>query len=47
MADVADPLSLLRKYNMNKKEILEKNGRIIFGEFSYPKNMLTNFCMFG
>uniref|UniRef100_A0A182RUP8 Parafibromin n=1 Tax=Anopheles funestus TaxID=62324 RepID=A0A182RUP8_ANOFN len=36
---MADPLSLLRQYNINKKEIIERDGQIIFGEFSWPKNV--------
>ncbi|KAK9881909.1 hypothetical protein WA026_018103 [Henosepilachna vigintioctopunctata] len=44
---MADPLSLLRQYNVNKKEIIERNGQIIFGEFSWPKNVKTNYLMWG
>lgn len=44
---MADPLSLLRQYNVNKKEIVEKNNQIIFGEFSWSKNVQTNFLMYG
>ncbi|CAH1999441.1 unnamed protein product [Acanthoscelides obtectus] len=44
---MADPLSLLRQYNVNKKEIIEKDGHIIFGEFSWPKNVKTNYLMYG
>lgn len=44
---MADPLSLLRQYNINKKEIIERDGQIIFGEFSWPKNVKTNYLMYG
>jgi parafibromin len=44
---MADPLSLLRQYNVNKKEIIERDGQIIFGEFSWPKNVKTNYLMWG
>ncbi|KAK6631836.1 accessory factor associated with RNA polymerase II [Polyplax serrata] len=44
---MADPLSLLRQYNVNKKEIIEKDGQIIFGEFSWPKNVKTNYLIWG
>ncbi|CAG9815814.1 unnamed protein product [Phaedon cochleariae] len=44
---MADPLSLLRQYNVNKKEIIEREGQIIFGEFSWPKNVKTNYLMYG
>ncbi|KAB0793360.1 hypothetical protein PPYR_12980 [Photinus pyralis] len=44
---MADPLSLLRQYNVNKKEIIEREDQIIFGEFSWPKNVKTNYLMWG
>ncbi|KAL0275871.1 UNVERIFIED_CONTAM: hypothetical protein PYX00_003597 [Menopon gallinae] len=44
---MADPLSLLRQYNVNKKEIIERDGQIIFGEFSWPKTVKTNYLMYG
>ncbi|CAG7815804.1 unnamed protein product [Allacma fusca] len=44
---MADPLSLLRQYHMNQKEIVEKDDNIIFGEFSWPKNVKTNYMMWG
>ncbi|XP_017770873.1 PREDICTED: parafibromin-like [Nicrophorus vespilloides] len=42
---MADPLSLLRQYNVNKKKIIERDSQIIFGEFSWPKNVKTNYLM--
>jgi parafibromin len=42
---MADPLCLSREYSSNKKEIRE--NEIIFGEFSRPKNMKTNYLMWG
>lgn len=44
---MADPLSLLRQYNINKREIIEREGQIIFGEFSWPKNVKTNYLKYG
>ncbi|GBP12104.1 Parafibromin [Eumeta japonica] len=44
---MADPLSLLRQYNVNKKEIIERDNQIIFGEFSWPKNVKTNYLLWG
>ncbi|KAG5678367.1 hypothetical protein PVAND_008049 [Polypedilum vanderplanki] len=44
---MADPLSLLRQYNINKKEIIERDGQIIFGEFAWPKNVKTNYLKYG
>jgi len=44
---MADPLSLLRQYNINKKEIVERDSLIIFGEFSWPKSVKTNYLKYG
>lgn len=44
---MADPLSLLRQFNINKREIIEREGQIIFGEFSWPKNVKTNYLKYG
>ena len=44
---MADPLSLLRQYNINKKEIIERYGSIVFGEFSFPKSVNTNYLVWG
>lgn len=43
---MADPLSILRQYNVNKKEIIERDNNIIFGEFSWPKTVKTNYLMY-
>ncbi|KAK7094725.1 parafibromin-like [Littorina saxatilis] len=44
---MADVLSILRQYNINKKEIVEKDDQIIFGEFAWPKNAKTNYVIWG
>ncbi|KAG1676683.1 Parafibromin [Nymphon striatum] len=44
---MADALSLLRQYNVNKKELVEKGDRILFGEFSWPKTTKTNYLIWG
>lgn len=44
---MADPLSLLRQYNINQKKIIEKDDNIIFGEFSWPKTVKTNYVIWG
>ncbi|XP_064457592.1 parafibromin-like [Ornithodoros turicata] len=44
---MADPLSLLRQFNVNKKDILEKNDQIIFDEYSWPKTVKTNYFIWG
>ena len=45
---MADPLSLLRQYNIQGKQIEEKDDKyIIFGEFMWPKTVKTNFRIYG
>ena len=45
---MADSLSLLRNYNLEGKlsSIEERDDQIIFGEFSWPRNSLTNFIKY-
>ncbi|XP_050302421.1 parafibromin-like [Anthonomus grandis grandis] len=45
MSNMADPLTLLREYNMNQMEIIEKDGRIYFGDLSWPKDVETRYIM--
>lgn len=41
---MADPLILLREFNISEKSIIvSRNGKIIFGEFSFAKNMETSY----
>ncbi|KAH9360168.1 hypothetical protein HPB48_011451 [Haemaphysalis longicornis] len=44
---MADPLSLLRQFNVNKKDITERNSQIIFDEYSWPKTVKTNYLVWG
>uniref|UniRef100_A0A4W3KGT0 Cell division cycle 73, Paf1/RNA polymerase II complex component, homolog (S. cerevisiae) n=1 Tax=Callorhinchus milii TaxID=7868 RepID=A0A4W3KGT0_CALMI len=44
---MADVLSVLRQYNIQKKEIVVKGDEVIFGEFSWPKNVKTNYVIWG
>uniref|UniRef100_A0A2K5R6Q9 Parafibromin n=2 Tax=Cebidae TaxID=9498 RepID=A0A2K5R6Q9_CEBIM len=44
---MADVLSVLRQYNIQKKEIVVKGDEVIFGEFSWPKNVKTNYVVWG
>lgn len=44
---MADPLSLLREYNINNKEIITEGDNVIFGEFSWPKTAMTNYLVYG
>jgi hypothetical protein len=43
---MADSLSLLRQYTIEGKPIEEREGHIIFGEFSWPSTALTNFIKY-
>ena len=44
---MADPLSLLRQYNVSKKEINTLNDHICFGEYCWPKTVKTNYIVYG
>ena len=44
---MADPLSLLRQYSMQRKQIIERDNNIMFGEFSWPKTVKTNYIIYG
>lgn len=43
---MADPLSLLRQYNVSKKKIVERGDYICFGEYCWPKNVKTNYLAY-
>ena len=43
---MADCLSLLRQYNIQKKEIIERDNLIIFDQLAWPKNVKTNYLIF-
>uniref|UniRef100_A0A8C8Z971 Parafibromin n=1 Tax=Prolemur simus TaxID=1328070 RepID=A0A8C8Z971_PROSS len=44
---MADVLSVLRQHNIQKKEIVVKRDEVIFGELSWPKNVKTNYTIWG
>uniref|UniRef100_A0A5F8H734 Parafibromin n=1 Tax=Monodelphis domestica TaxID=13616 RepID=A0A5F8H734_MONDO len=44
---MVDVLSILCQYNIQKKEIVVKGDEVIFGEFSWPKNVKTNYVIWG
>lgn len=44
---MADVLKFIREYTIAKKEITEQEGRVIFGEFSWPKDAKTNYGIWG
>jgi parafibromin len=37
----------LRSYTIAQKSIEEREGHIVFGEFSWPKAVQTNFRIYG
>lgn len=43
---MADPLSQLRQFFINHREIKEHNGYIIFGDHGWPKNVNTNYQIY-
>ncbi|XP_060862787.1 parafibromin-like [Metopolophium dirhodum] len=44
---MTDPLTCLRMYNTNKKEIIFKDNYILFGDLYWPETVNTNFLKFG
>ena len=43
---MADSLSLLRQFTIDEKHIEEREDQIIFNEFSWNKDSLTNFISY-
>lgn len=43
---MADCLSHLRQYNIQKKEIIERDNLIIFGSVAWPKTARTNYTIY-
>lgn len=43
---MADPLSLLRQFHINGREIKTYNGFIIFGDHGWPKTVNTNYQVY-
>lgn len=44
---MSDALSLLRNFVKNRKEFFEEDDKIVFGDVAYPKNVKTNFLIYG
>ncbi|KAJ8299987.1 hypothetical protein KUTeg_021506 [Tegillarca granosa] len=44
---MADVLTLLRQYNVEKKEIIEKDDQVIFGDLAWASNVKTNYVIWG
>lgn len=43
---MADCLTLLRQYNIQKKEIVERDGLIIFEQIAWLRNAKTNYLVY-
>ncbi|XP_065830132.1 parafibromin-like [Oscarella lobularis] len=43
---MADALSLLRQYNMQKKPIVDSDDQIVFDQFAFPKVAKTNYLIY-
>lgn len=43
---MADCLTLLRQYNTQKKEIVERDSLVIFDKIAWPKNARTNYLIY-
>jgi len=43
---MADCLTLLRQYNIQKKEIVERDGLVIFDQIAWPRNAKTNYLVY-
>ncbi|KAF6029376.1 cdc73 [Bugula neritina] len=44
---MADVLSAIREYNVNKKDIEERNDLVIFGDKAWQKTAKTNYVQYG
>uniref|UniRef100_UPI00358EDFD6 parafibromin n=1 Tax=Myxine glutinosa TaxID=7769 RepID=UPI00358EDFD6 len=44
---MADVLSVLRQHNTQRRDVLVKGDEVIFGEFSWPKSVRTNYVVWG
>ncbi|ELU13919.1 hypothetical protein CAPTEDRAFT_183964 [Capitella teleta] len=44
---MADVLSIIRQYNVEKRDIVERDDQVIFGDFAWKKNAKTNYLIWG
>lgn len=44
---MADPLSLLRQFNVGKREIIQRGNFVCFGDNCWPKTTNTNYLVYG
>ncbi len=43
---MADCLTLLRQYNIQKKEIVEREKLIVFDQIAFPRTTKTNYVIY-
>jgi hypothetical protein len=44
---MADALSLLRQFTIENKEYTSENDRFVFNDLAYPKDIKTNYLVYG
>lgn len=44
---MADVLSVIREYNVSKKDIEEREGLLVFGNKAWKKTAKTNYVAYG
>jgi len=44
---MADALSLLRQFTIENKEYTFENDRFVFNDLAYPKDIKTNYLVYG
>jgi hypothetical protein len=44
---MADALSLLRQFTIENKEYTIENDRFVFNDLAYPKDIKTNYLVYG
>ena len=45
--DMADALTVIRQYNVEKKDVVQRDEQVIFGDFAWPSNTKTNYLIYG
>lgn len=43
---MADCLTLLRQYNIQKKEIVERDKLVVFDQIAFPRSVKTNYQIY-
>lgn len=44
---MADVLTILRQYNVSKKDIIDREDQVVFGDLAWQKNVKTNYVVWG